>query len=39
MEISMKLFYQYMAIFVNFNLHRVTFIHHKSRIAAAIRDL
>ena len=35
----MKLVYQYMAIFFNFHLLQVIFIHYKSRIATAIRGL
>ena len=38
-KISMKLVYQYMAIFLIFNPLQVIFIHYKSRIATAIRDL
>ena len=36
MNISMKLVYQYMALF---HTHQIIFIHYKSRIAAAIRGL
>ena len=34
-KISMKLVYQYMAIFFIFNPHQIIFIHYKSRIATA----
>ena len=39
MKISMKLVYQYMAIFINFHPLQIIFIHYKSRIATAIRGL
>ena len=39
MEISMKLVYQYIAIFFNFQQLQIIFIHYKSRIATAIRGL
>ena len=39
MKISLKLFYQYMAISLIFHQLQVIFIHYKSRIAAAIRSL
>ena len=35
----MKLFYQYMSIFLIFHPQQIIFIHYKSRIAAAIRGL
>ena len=38
-NISMKLVYQYMAIFFNFKPHQIIFIHYKSRIATSIRGL
>ena len=37
MNISMKLFYQYMAILFIFHPLQTIFIHYKSRIATAIR--
>ena len=39
MKISMKLFYQYVAIFLIFHPPQVIFISYKSRIATAIRGL
>ena len=39
MKISIKLFFQYVAIFFNFSSTYVIFIHYKSRIATAIRGL
>ena len=39
MKISMKFFYQYIAIFLIFHPLQIIFIHHKSGIAAAIRGL
>ena len=39
MKISMKLAYQYMAIFLIFHPLQIIFIHYKSRIATAIRGL
>ena len=39
MKISMKLVYQYIAIFFIFKPHQIIFIHCKSRIATAIRGL
>ena len=39
MKISMKLVYQYMVIFFNFQTHQIIFIHYKSGIATAIRFL
>ena len=39
MKISMKLVYQYMAILLIFHPLQIIFIHYKSSIAAAIRDL
>ena len=38
-EISMKLVYQYIAIFFIFQPLQIIFIHYKSRIAIAIRGL
>ena len=40
MKISLKMIYQYMAIFFNF-FHplQIIFIHYKSRIATAIHSL
>ena len=35
----MKRVYQYMAIISNFKPYQMIFIHYKSRIATAIRDL
>ena len=35
----MKLFYQYMAIFLIFHQIQLIFIHYKPRIATAIRGL
>ena len=37
MKISIKLVYQYMAIFFNFKPLQLIFIQYKSRIATAIR--
>ena len=34
-EISMKVVYQYMTIFLIFKPHQIIFIHYKSRIATA----
>ena len=39
MKLSMKLVYQYVAIFFNFHPLQIIFIHYKSRIATAIRGL
>ena len=39
MNISMKLVYQYIALFFIFHPLQVIFIHYKSGIAAAIRGL
>ena len=39
MKISIKLFYQFMAIFFIFHRLQIIFIHYKSRIATAIRGL
>ena len=39
MNISMILVHQYMVFFLLFKLHQIIFIHYKSRIATAIRDL
>ena len=39
MKISMKLVYQYIAIFCNIHLLQVKFINYKSKIATAIRRL